>query len=244
MEKIDFRLKQEPSKQDKLFLVNVPFKENNAFELIENSLRKKSFQLTLKRAFDIFVSIFFIILLSPLLTIVSIIIKLTSKGPLLYSNERVGLNGENFNCHKFRSMVSNQSLKEDDHRKAIEGQEKGILHKSKSDSRITWIGKIIRKTSIDELPQLFNVLTGDMSIVGPRPLVPFMLFPYPEFKEIRCLVRPGITGLWQIRDRENNTSAEFMISHDTEYIEKYSLLMDVKIILSTPFVVLSAKGAY
>lgn len=230
--------------QEKLLHVNVPFSENNEFALIENSLSQKRFQLFLKRCFDILVAGTLILLLSPLLILVSVIIKLTSKGPLLYSNERVGLNGVHFSCHKFRSMVTDQSIKEDDHKKAIEGQEKGILHKSKTDSRITWIGKIIRKTSIDELPQLFNVLTGDMSIVGPRPLVPFMLRPYPEFREIRCLVRPGITGLWQIRDRENNTSAEFMMSHDTEYIENYSLLLDAKILLSTPFVVLSAKGAY
>jgi len=87
---------------------------------------------------------------------------------------------------------------------------------------------VIRKTSIDELPQLFNVLSGDMSIVGPRPLVPFMLKPFPEFKEVRGLVRPGITGLWQIRDREHNTSAEFMIEHDTEYIQDYSSFLILK----------------
>jgi len=134
--------------------------------------------------------------------------------------------------------------KHQDHKRHLEHAQKGILHKEKNDSRITWIGKIIRRTSIDELPQLFNVLFGDMSIVGPRPLVPFMLTPFPEFREIRCLVRPGITGLWQIRDREHNTSAEFMIEHDTEYIENYSFFFDMKILIETPFVVLSGKGAY
>ena len=231
-------------KLDAVLHINMPAMGNSNFEVVENSLIDKNMQLLLKRTFDIFVSFGLIVLLSPILITVALIIKLTSKGALLYSNERVGLNGEHFSCHKFRSMVTNQSVKQDDHLKAIEGQEKGILHKSKNDSRITWIGKIIRKTSIDELPQLFNVLTGDMSIIGPRPLVPFMLTPFPEFKEIRCLVRPGITGLWQIKDRENNTSAKYMISHDTEYIENYSLLLDAKILLATPFVVLSAKGAY
>lgn len=212
--------------------------------VIYESIQSKKLGFLLKRLFDIIVSVFLILLFSPILIVVSLIIKLTSKGPLLYSNERVGQNENHFRCLKFRSMVSDQSVKEVDHKIALEGQAKGILHKQKNDSRVTWIGKLIRKSSIDELPQLFNVLMGDMSIVGPRPLVPFMLTPYPEFKKIRCFVRPGITGLWQIRDRENNTSAEFMIEHDTEYIENFSLLLDLKILVSTPFVVLSAKGAY
>jgi exopolysaccharide production protein ExoY len=141
-------------------------------------------------------------------------------------------------------LNSAQCAKKSDYEVALAGQEKGILHKIKDDARITWIGKIIRKTSIDELPQLFNVLKGDMSIIGPRPLVPFMLKHLPEFKETRCLVRPGITGLWQIRDRVNNTRAEFMIEHDTEYIRKYSLLLDLWILAKTPVVVLTGEGAY
>ena|SRR5205809_1556764 len=210
---------------------------------IEAVLSEKKLQLQAKRIFDIVVSSLLIILFGPLLMAVAIVIKLTSKGNILYSNERVGLNGAQFRCFKFRSMVADQSIKAD-HAVALAGQEKGILHKVKGDSRITWIGKIIRKTSVDELPQLFNVLKGDMSIIGPRPLVPFMLTHLPEFKATRCLVRPGITGLWQIRDRINNTSAEFMIEHDTEYIREYSLLLDIKILLKTPLVVLTGEGAY
>jgi len=141
-------------------------------------------------------------------------------------------------------MVTDQTIKKADYEISLACQEQGILHKAKDDARITWIGKIIRKTSIDELPQLFNVLKGDMSIIGPRPLVPFMLKNLPEFKEIRCLMRPGITGLWQIRDRANNTSAEYMIEHDSEYIEKYSFWLDVKILFQTPIVVLLGHGAY
>jgi len=211
---------------------------------IENALQQKKYQLILKRAFDITASSLLIIFFSPILITVAVIIKLTSKGAVLYSNERVGYRGINFRCFKFRSMVTDQSAKKSDYEVALAGQQIGILHKVKNDSRITWIGKIIRKTSIDELPQLFNVLRGDMSIIGPRPLVPFMLKHLPEFKEVRCLVRPGITGLWQIRDRVNNTSAEYMIEHDTEYIESYSLLLDAKILLKTPIVVITGEGAY
>ena len=241
---MEIKMKSPTVLQESVVHVHIKPEDVSKAAIINESINKKKWAFFLKRLFDIIVSIVLILLFSPILITVAFIIKLTSRGPLLYSNERVGLYGSNFKCHKLRSMVTNQASKEEDHKIAVAGQVKGILHKKKNDSRVTWIGKIIRKFSIDELPQLFNVLLGDMSIVGPRPLVPFMLFPYPDFKEIRCFVRPGITGLWQIRDRENNTSAEFMIQHDTEYIENYSLLLDLKILISTPFVVLSAKGAY
>jgi len=213
-------------------------------KIIEESLDQKKFEIFLKRAFDIFASSLLIICLSPILIITALLVKLTSRGPVLYSNERVGYRGIHFRCFKFRSMVTDQSIKKADYEVALAGQQKGILHKVKNDTRITLIGKIIRKTSIDELPQLFNVLKGDMSIIGPRPLVPFMLKNYPEFKEIRSMVRPGITGLWQIRDRENNTSAEFMVEHDTEYVENFSFMLDMKILFKTPIVVITGEGAY
>lgn len=216
------------------------YTEKTTKELLE----RKQIQLFIKRAFDIVLSSLLILFFSPVLILVAAIIKLTSKGPVLYSNERVGYRDINFRCFKFRSMVTDQSSKASDYAIALAGQEKGVLHKVKDDARITWIGRIIRKTSIDELPQLFNVLKGEMSIIGPRPLVPFMLKHLPEFKETRCLVRPGITGLWQIRDRVNNTNAEFMIRHDTEYIRNYSLLLDLKILAKTPMKVLTGEGAY
>jgi lipopolysaccharide/colanic/teichoic acid biosynthesis glycosyltransferase len=211
---------------------------------IEKSIEQKKFQILFKRTVDVIISSLLIISLLPILAIVAVLIKLTSKGPLLYINERVGYKGKHFRCFKFRSMVADQTIKKADYEIALACQEQGILHKAKDDARITLIGKIIRKTSIDELPQLFNVIKGDMSIIGPRPLVPFMLKNLPEFKEIRCLMRPGITGLWQIRDRANNTSAEYMIEHDSEYIEKYSFWLDIKILFQTPIVVLLGHGAY
>jgi len=224
--------------------LQIPVEQAEEKTLIQNSLKRKKAQLILKRTFDIVVASVLILLLSPILLLVAALIKLSSKGNVLYSNERVGYQGKNFRCYKFRSMVSDQSKVAQAYKVALEQQQKGILLKLQDDPRVTWIGKIIRKSSIDELPQLFNVLKGDMSIIGPRPLVPFMLAHLPEFKAIRCMVRPGITGLWQIRDRVNNTSAEFMIEHDTEYIKNYSLMMDVKILVSTPMVVLSGEGAY
>ena len=152
--------------------------------------------------FDITISLTLLTLLSPLLLLVAIIIRLTSKGKVLYSNERVGLHAKHFRCYKFRSMISDQSKKSQAYKMALEQSQQGVLLKLQNDPRVTWIGKIIRKSSIDELPQLLNVLSGDMSLIGPRPLVPFMLTHLPDFKEIRCKVRPGITGLWQIRDRK------------------------------------------
>jgi lipopolysaccharide/colanic/teichoic acid biosynthesis glycosyltransferase len=203
-------------------------------EDIELSLQRKKLQLIIKRTADVIIAGLLIILFSPLLLFVSLLILFSSKGPVLYANERIGYRGIHFRCFKFRSMVVHQQLMAAD----------GVLYKVKNDSRITWIGSIIRKTSIDELPQLFNVLKGEMSLVGPRPLVPFMMAGLPDFNEIRCLVRPGITGQWQIEDREHNTSADYMIKPDLTYISTYTLLSDLKIIIKTPIVVLKAKGAY
>ncbi len=230
--------------QKQVIHVSMPAEENDEDAVILQNLKRRKNHLIAKRAFDIAVSLSLITLLSPLLLLVAVLIKLTSRGKVLYSNERVGLHAEHFRCYKFRSMISDQSKKAQAFKMALEQSQQGVLLKLPNDPRVTWIGKVIRKSSIDELPQLFNVLLGDMSLIGPRPLVPFMLIHLPAFKEIRCKVRPGITGLWQIRDRKNNTSAEFMIKHDTEYIRDYSLLMDFKILASTPKAVLKADGAY
>jgi len=120
---------------------------------------------------------------------------------------------------------------------------KGLLVKGRNDPRVTPLGRFLRSTSLDELPQLFNVLKGDMSLVGPRPLIPFMLAGHPEFAKARALVRPGITGLWQVCERENNTNAAAMMPYDLEYIQRFSLWSDLAILLRTPFVVFSGKGA-
>jgi exopolysaccharide production protein ExoY len=203
-----------------------------------------SIKLIYKRLFDIIASIALIIMLSPLLIITAVLIKTTSKGSIFFMSERFGYKGRIFYCFKFRSMIAHSPLTSKDLQKAQSLKKQGILYKVKDDDRITRVGAFIRKTSIDELPQLFNVLRGEMSIIGPRPLDRFMLKNYPEFNKIRGSVKPGITGLWQIRNRENNTSAEYMIKDDLEYISNLGFITDAKILLQTPLVVIKGRGAF
>jgi exopolysaccharide production protein ExoY len=199
-------------------------------------------QLVLKRLVDIVGSFLLIVLLSPVFLLTAIAVRLTSPGPVMYSHKRWAMDQGHFLCFKYRSMRTDQhkivNLAE-----VREMEKNGVLLKMKKDPRLTPIGGFIRKTSIDELPQLFNVLKGDMSLVGPRPLVLYMMNPYPAIRRVRCMMRPGITGLWQIRDRENNTSVLGMMPHDLEYLTKYSLWMDIRILLATLPAVLWGTGA-
>jgi len=194
-----------------------------------------------KRAFDLLAAATLLLVLAPLLVATALCIALSSRGPVLFCQAREGYRGRQFTLWKFRSMRTEHDTVTAEAQRAAAGE--GRLIKLKSDPRVTAVGRFIRVTSIDELPQLFNVMKGEMSLVGPRPLVPFMLAPHPEFREVRALVRPGITGLWQIRDRENNTSASGMMPHDLEYISRFSLDLDALILVRTVKAVLSAKGA-
>jgi exopolysaccharide production protein ExoY len=164
----------------------------------------------------------------------------SSRGPIIFKQKRVGRQGTEFWFYKFRTMVVHQS---DTYSQAVDLNGSGVLFKTKNDPRVTPIGKWLRRFSLDELPQLVNVIKGDMSMVGPRPLVPFMLEPYPEFAAARSLMKPGITGLWQLRARQNNTSAVYMLEHDLEYIQNFSLLLDLEILCSTPKAVFLGRGA-
>jgi lipopolysaccharide/colanic/teichoic acid biosynthesis glycosyltransferase len=204
---MELKAKKHAINAETILHVHVQADTLTRYATLEDSLRSKNAQLALKRLLDVAIALALIILFLPFLLLITLLIKLTSRGPVLYSSERVGFRGNHFYCYKFRSMVIDHSIKHHDHKQAVKGQEIGVLHKKKDDTRITHVGRIIRKTSMDELPQLFNVLTGDMSIIGPRPLVPFMLAPYPEFRAVRSLVRPGITGLWQVTARARSTSA-------------------------------------
>lgn len=199
-------------------------------------------ELILKRFLDVSVSLAALIVVSPLLVLVWVLIRLTSPGPSLFVQERVGLNKRLFKFYKFRTMVENAVALQPD--LECRNETKGATFKIKNDPRITPLGRILRKTSIDELPQLVNVLKGDMSLVGPRPL------PVRDVERIekhwprrRFGVKPGITCLWQICGR-NAVPFERMMELDIEYVDTWSVLLDIKILLRTVPVVCSMRGAY
>lgn len=195
-----------------------------------------------KRCFDVVGGTILFLLLSPIMAVAWLAVKLTSPGPAILAQKRVGLNGDCVTIYKLRSMYVDHASRIDmEMIKRLEAQ--GQVYKSDRDPRVTPVGRIIRKTSIDEMPQLWNVIFGQMSLVGPRPLVPHMLELYDEVKRFRSLVRPGITGKWQVSDRENNGSVLGMIEHDFYYVENCSLGLDLLILLKTPLAVVSASGA-
>lgn len=194
-----------------------------------------------KRAFDIFCSFLAIVVLFPILLIIGLLVKLTSKGPMLYVSTRIGQNGKKFKFYKFRSMKKDA---EKELEKLLDQNEtQGITFKMKDDPRITKFGKFIRKTSLDELPQLFNILKGDMSIVGPRPCTVREYELYSEKDKKRLLVPQGLTGEWQTRGRSNTTFDE-MVDMDLEYITiKRGFWYDIWLIIKTVFVVFKKEGA-
>ncbi len=199
----------------------------------------------LKRFFDFFLSFFGLIILFPLLLLIVVLIKLSSKGPAIYSHERYGLNGKTFPALKFRSMVidADKVLKVYLESNPQMNEEWIKTQKIKNDPRITFIGNFLRKTSLDELPQLLNVILGHMSLVGPRPIVKNEIEKYGEVYNLYKSVRPGITGLWQISGR-NNTTYEERVNFDKEYIENWSFSFDIYILFRTIKVVLFREGAF
>ncbi len=199
-------------------------------------------RLILKTALDFVGAATLVLVFSPVLLFVAIAIKISDRGPVFYRQERVGLAGEKFRVWKFRSMTHGAD-KKIDQEKATANQQNDIFYKSASDSRITPVGRFLRRTSIDELPQLFNVLSGQMSIVGPRPLVPGEGAEVGHFLERRMLVRPGITGLWQVSGR-SDVSPEERIRLDFYYVENWSVASDLVIMARTVRTVLSRSGAY
>jgi exopolysaccharide biosynthesis polyprenyl glycosylphosphotransferase len=204
------------------------------------SVQHKPMQIGLKRLFDMVSSAVALTLLSPLLVVVALLVKLTSRGAILFKQERVGLHGRTFHMLKFRSMVVNaEELKA---KLATENEQAGPVFKMKHDPRITRIGRFIRKYSIDELPQLINVLRGDMSIVGPRPPIPSEVSRYEAWQRRRLSVRPGLTCVWQVSGR-NQISFEQWMLLDMRYIDHWSLAHDFELILKTVPVVLTGRGA-
>lgn len=194
-----------------------------------------------KRAFDITASFFALIVLSPVFLITALAIRLDSKGPVFFAQNRLGVKGRHFKMYKFRSMIVNaeQLLKQLQSKNEVSGH----MFKMRNDPRVTGVGRIIRKTSIDELPQLINVLKGDMSLVGPRPPLPGEVNQYDKWQDLRLSVRPGITGLWQVSGR-NDIGFEEMIHLDLKYIRERCFFYDLKIILKTIPVLLGDSKAF
>lgn len=194
----------------------------------------------IKRFFDICLSTAALVVLSPLLLVIAILIYLEDKGPVIYSQTRIGKDGRAFKLYKFRSMCVDADERLRDLQKLNERD--GPVFKIRDDPRVTKIGKIIRKTCIDELPQLVNIIKGDMSIVGPRPPLPNEVEQYNSYQKQRLLVVPGLTCYWQIQKGEETTFDEW-VELDLKYIKERSILLDFRLILLTFKVILSGKGA-
>jgi exopolysaccharide biosynthesis polyprenyl glycosylphosphotransferase len=203
-------------------------------------------QEIIKRCFDIIASTAILFLVAPVMLVLAALIKLTSEGPVFYKSPRVGKGGRHFTFLKFRSMYQDKA---DRKQVAAFNEKGGHIFKIRNDPRVTPLGRFMRRYSLDELPQLFNVLRGEMSLVGPRPLPAADLDPdgqsrkFASWSEQRSRVLPGLTGLWQISGR-SDLSFEKMIDLDVEYIRNWSLGLDLRILLETPLVALTGRGAY
>jgi lipopolysaccharide/colanic/teichoic acid biosynthesis glycosyltransferase len=207
----------------------------------------------LRRCFDLVVACTAILLLSPVLVAVAVAVRLDSHGPALFRQRRVGFHEREFTLFKFRSMrldadprghqeyVTALIKGSDESEQAPDGGRKD-LYKLAVDNRITTVGRWIRKWSLDELPQLFNVVLGQMTLVGPRPAIPYEVAEYPTWYLERFSVKPGLTGYWQVSGRSERTYEE-MVRLDIEYAERRSLGLDLSILIKTPWIVLTRKGA-
>lgn len=240
-----YRLKCEPRRMWQRYLVgNFTFLASAAGYALSRRKRTllKAFDRGLARGMDIVTSAMGILALSPLLIGTALAIRLESKGPALYRQIRIGENGKPFEIYKFRSMridgPSQEELSKQTH-----DRNDGVTFKLKRDPRITAVGRLIRKFSIDELPQLWNVLKGDMSLVGPRPALPVEVEKYSAVERRRLRGKPGITCFWQIQGRAD-LPFDRQVVLDVAYLQKRSIWLDIGILLKTPMAVLSARGAY
>src|SRR6266851_2757287 len=222
-------------------------------DLARGTSKKRASQVV-KRVIDVLGSASLLVILSSVLAIIAIAIKLTSKGPVIFRQERLGQFGSRFHCLKFRTMYVNNDPKihQEYVQRFIVGQAgggnkepgKSAVYKIKNDSRVTPLGRFLRKASLDEFPQFWNVLTGEMSLVGPRPSLPYEFEIYDLWHRRRVLeVKPGVTGLWQVSGR-SRTCFDDMVRLDLRYSQSWSIWLDVKILLATPGAVLSGDGAY
>ncbi len=209
---------------------------------VESRAERRRGYLFAKRCLDVVGAVVALALFSPVILLAAALVKLTDWGPVLYAHTRVGLRGAEFRCFKFRSMVVNADRLQAD----LEGWNSHAdsrTFKIPDDPRVTWIGRLMRRSSVDELPQLINVLVGHMSLVGPRPPVPHEVARYSADDLRRLAVKPGLTGLWQVSGRSRLPFPE-QLRLDVEYIENRSLLFDLVLIARTLPAVLKADGAY
>ncbi len=198
-----------------------------------------------KRIFDCVYSLVGLIFLSPLILMVAVAIKLASPGPILYGHTRVGFGGKTFKCWKFRTMVVNGDEVLDAHLRAnpADRYQWETTRKLRNDPRVTALGRVLREYSIDELPQLINVFRGEMSFVGPRPVVAEELERYGPKADLYLATRPGITGLWQVSGR-SDTGYDERVALDASYVERWSLASDIVILARTVPAVVGARGSY
>jgi len=199
-------------------------------------------QLVLKRLLDLLVAAVLLVIISPLWIFIVLWIRSDSSGPAIFKQTRVGLGGGSYTIYKFRTMVQNAEALMKDKLEKIQDLETFVFQE-KDDPRITRSGRFLRKTSLDELPQLINILIGNMSLVGPRPEIPELVNLYTDEQRVRLNVPPGVTGLAQINGRSELTLGETM-SYDLEYVRIWSFWLDLKILWKTIFVVFTGKGAY
>ncbi len=221
---------------------------------ISHNNSKKRLPMIVKRGIDIAGSGLLLLMISPVLAAIAIAIKLTSEGPVVFEQERLGQFGKRFKCLKFRTMYVNNDSKihRDFVQQFIAGKEEKnatnetepVVYKIKNDPRVTLVGRFLRKTSLDEFPQFLNVLRGEMSLVGPRPPVPYEFEVYDHWHRRRVLeVKPGVTGLWQVSGR-STTCFDDMVRLDLRYSQSWSLWLDLKILIATPRAVFTGNGAY
>ena len=215
--------------------------ESKAVLLNKDKIKSRFIYHGMKRLFDIVAATCGIIILSPLMIIIAVLIKAEDHGPIFYKQVRVGKNGKTFKMYKFRSMFINADKMLDKLKE--QNDVDGPMFKMKDDPRVTKIGHFIRKHSLDELPQFFNVLKGDMSLVGPRPPLPSEVEEYSEYDKQRLFVIPGCTGLWQATER-NEVGFNEMVQLDIQYIQRASFTFDLWIIWKTVCIVIKPNGSY
>jgi lipopolysaccharide/colanic/teichoic acid biosynthesis glycosyltransferase len=215
---------------------------------------KRQFPMIVKRGMDILGSVVLMLILAPVLAAIAVAIKLTSKGHVIFKQERLGQLGKNFQCLKFRTMFTDNDPRI--HREYVQsfiagkvqeekrGEGETVVYKIKDDPRVTPIGRLLRRTSLDEFPQFWNVLRGEMSLVGPRPALLYEFEAYDFWHRRRVIeVKPGVTGLWQVIGR-SRTSFDDMVRMDLRYCQRWSLWLDLKILVATPLAVFTGHGAY